>query len=231
MTDCNKTTTVSELPTCEDVSKDSYLIVQGEQQACKVKISDLVLGGENLDFYDQIQALVQQVNDLTSVIQANSGTWNDTTSVVNTNRTTWDQADQITTINQTLADNQSDWSDTAGVVAVNSANWQETYLEVDLNKGKWTYGYDTVFASQPNWDQAYTIAVEGTLGAIHEAFEIISVSPWWLEHSNWGEGTTETGPTKAQMYQTWYHHLQNHDKWNEVYTTVKANSAGWDEES
>ena len=228
MTDCNNTTTVADLPTCTDVSRDSYLIVQGENQACKVKVSDLVLGNENVDFYDQIQALVQQVNDLTSVIQANSGTWNDTTTVVNTNKTTWDQADQITTLNTVVNNNQSDWTDTAALVAVNSANWQNTYLEVDANKGKWTYGYDTVFASQSNWNKAYTIAVEGTLGAIHEAFETISTAPWWLEHSSWGTGTENTGPTKAQMYETWYHHQQNHDNWDDVYTTVKQFSSTWE---
>lgn len=229
MTDCNNTTTVADLPTCTDVSRDSYLIVQGENQACKVKVSDLVLGNENVDFYDQIQALVQQVNDLTSVIQANSGTWNDTTTVVNTNKTTWDQADQITTLNTVVNNNQSDWTDTAALVAVNSANWQNTYLDVNSNKDKWSFAHDVVFSSQQNWDSAYTATADG-LGAIHEALELVNTSPWfetYIDGLNTDDGPTQ--PTFAQVTAIWAEWTLNSSKWDSVYNVVYANSGDWEE--
>ena len=225
MTDCNNTTTVADLPTCTDVSRDSYLIVQGENQACKVKVSDLVLGNENVDFYDQIQALVQQVNDLTSVIQANSGTWNDTTTVVNQNKTTWDQADQITNLSTVVNNNQSDWTDTAALVAVNSANWEATYQTVNAEKDRWQYAYDSVFIGEQNWNQAYTIALEG-VGAIHEALEIIETSPWY-QTFNVDSGPTMASATASQIAQTWSALQLNENNWTGVYNTVKANSGLW----
>jgi len=225
MTDCNNITTVADLPTCTDVSRDSYLIVQGENQACKVKVGDLVLGNENVDFYDQIQALVQQVNDLTSVIQANSGTWNDTTTVVNTNKTTWDQADQITTLNTVVNNNQSDWTDTAALVAVNSANWQNTYIDVDANKDKWSYAHDIVFSSQQNWDSAYTATSDG-LGAIHEALELVNTSAWFESYTNGVGGDGE--PTFAQVTAIWAEWTLKSSEWDSVYNVVYANSGDWE---
>ena len=225
MTECNKTTTVAELPTCTEVSRDSYLIVQSDQHACKVKVSDLVLGNENVDFYDQIQQLVQKVNDLTSIIQTNSANWNDTTTTVNSNKTTWDQAGNITTINQTLAENQADWTDTKTTMSLNSANWENTYLEVDENKDKWTYSYDVVNASQHNWNQAYTITLGEGVGAIHEALEIISTSPWF---QSMGEGNGSTTPTRAQVYEIYGKHVLYYNQWNSVVSTVMANSGSWE---
>lgn len=228
MTECNKTTTVAELPTCTEVSRDSYLIVQSDQHACKVKVSDLVLGNENVDFYDQIQQLVQKVNDLTSIIQANSANWNDTTTTVNTNKTTWDKAGDVTTINQTLADNQADWTDTKTTMSLNSANWENTYLEVDKNKDKWTYSYDVVNSSQRNWDAAYTASIDG-LGAIHEALELVNTSPWFKSYTN---GLTEAGgtlqPTFAQVTAIWAEWTLKSSQWDSVYNIVYANSGSWE---
>lgn len=225
MTECNKTTTVAELPSCDSISRDSYLIVQGENQACKVKISDFVLGNENVDFYSQIEELVNKVNDLTAIIQTNSGSWNETATTVSQNKSTWDNASDVTNINTRLDAGESKWSDTSTAVELNSANWENTYLEVDTNKDKWTYGYDVVNSSQHNWNQAYTISLGEGVGAIHEALEIISTSPWFQQMANDGNGTTT--PTRAQVYEVWSSHQLYGSQWNSVVNTVMVNSANW----
>lgn len=229
MTNCNNTTSVADLPTCDSVDGDSYIIVQNANGACKVKISDIVLGPDNSSFWPQIQQLIEKVNDLASVVQTNSASWNDTSNTVTTNKPTWDTIGDynITNINERLTQGEGKWDAVTSTVNINSANWEATYQTVNRDKSKWTYAHDVIIATQDSWNKAYTVAVEGTIGAIHEAFETISTSPWWLSHSSWGGGTEETGPTKAQMYETWYHHQVSHDLWNSVYNTVKANSASW----
>lgn len=232
MTECNKTTTVAELPTCDSVSKDSFLIVQGEKQACKVKISDLVLGNENVDFYSQIEELVKKVNDLTTIIQTNSGSWDDTAATVERNKNTWDNAGDVTNINTRLDAGESKWSDTATAVELNSANWEATYNTVDAQKDNWQYTYDAVNTGQHNWNQAYTVALEG-VGAIHEALEIIETSPWY-ETFNVNSPTNNQTPnmsqaTASQIVQTWTALQLNEDNWISVYNTVKANSSDWHE--
>lgn len=229
MTKCNNTTTMAELPVCDSVNSDSYIIVEGVNGACKVKLADLVLGPDNSSFWPQIQQLINKVDEIATVVQNNSAGWNNTAQTVTQNKPTWDTIGDynLTNINNRLTQGESKWDDVASVVSVNSSNWEATYQTVDRDKSKWTYAHDVIIATQENWNKAYTISVEGTLGAIHEAFETISTSPWWLSHSSWGGGNANTGPTKAQMYETWYHHQVNHDSWNSVYNTVKAFSATW----
>lgn len=224
MTECNKTTTVAELPSCDSVSSDSYLIVQGENAACKVKISDLVLSNENVDFYSQIEALVQKVNDLTAIVQANSGDWNDTSTLVDQNKDIWNAADGITNITTRLDAGENKWNEVATNVEVKSADWENTYQVVDNNRHAWQNAYDIVSANQNNWNTAYTITIDG-LGAIHEALEMINSSPWFQHYTDGLNGSGQ--PTFAQVTSMWAAHQLHLPEWNSVYTTVLANSSGW----
>ena len=206
------------------------MIVQGENQACKVKISDLVLGNENVDFYAQIEELVKKVNDLTTIIQTGSGDWSDTATTVSQNKNTWDNAGDVTNINTRLDAGESKWSDTSTAVELNSANWEATYNTVTIQKDNWQYAYDSVYTGEQNWNQAYAITLEG-VGAIHEALEIIENSPWY-ETFNVSSTTNQQTPnmsqaTASQIVQTWTALQLNENNWTGVYNTVKANSANW----
>ena len=227
MTDCNNNTTVSELPTCDSVSRDSYIIVQNDTGACKVKIADLVLSNDNVDFYGQIEQLLNKLNEVTSTVQTNSADWSITASTVTQNKPTWDTIGDhdITNISNTLTQGKADWDNVSSAVRVNSANWEATYQTVDVQKDRWQYAYDSVYTGEQNWNQAYTIALEG-VGAIHEALEIIETSPWY-QTFNVGSGPTMNSATASQIAQTWSTLQLNENNWTGVYNTVKANSANW----
>lgn len=219
MTDCNKTTTVAELPSCDSVSNDSYLIVQGENAACKVKISDLVLSNENIDFYSQIEALVQKVNDLTTIVQANSGSWNDTATTVSQNKDIWNAADGVTNITTRLDAGENKWNEVATNVESKSANWENTYQVVDSDRHDWQNAYDIVFASQDNWNTAYSITLNG-IGAISEALGMMSVSTYLQPATFTNVTNGEAVIMKAALD-------NNEDNWTSVYNTVRAFSASW----
>ena len=219
MTECNKTTTVAELPTCDSVSSDSYLIVQGDNAACKVKISDLVLSNENVDFYSQIEALVQKVNDLTAIVQANSGDWNDTATTVDQNKDIWNAADGVTNITTRLDAGENKWNEVVTNVETKSADWENTYQVVDSDRHDWQNAYDIVFANKDNWNTAYTITLEG-IGAIHEALNMMGVATY-LQPATW------TSVSEAQAEAMRISLELNKDNWTSVYNTVKAFSASW----
>ena len=228
MTNCNNTTSVADLPTCDSVDGDSYIIVQNANGACKVKISDIVLGPDNSSFWPQIQQLIEKVNDLASVVQTNSASWNDTSNTVTTNKPTWDTIGDynITNINERLTQGEGKWDAVTSTVNINSANWQATYNTVDAQKDNWQYTYETVNTGQHNWNQAYTIALEG-VGAIHEALEIIEKSPWYETFNVTSQTPNMSQATASQIVQTWTALQLNEDNWISVYNTVKANSASW----
>lgn len=221
MTNCNNTTSVADLPTCDSVDGDSYIIVQNANGACKVKISDIVLGPDNSSFWPQIQQLIEKVNDLASVVQTNSASWNDTSNTVTSNKPTWDTIGDynITNINERLTQGEGKWDAVTSTVNINSANWEATYHTVDQNKSNWSYAYDIIISTQHNWNSAYASTLNGS-GALHEALEIIDTSPWYQQ---------ATFPTlsQSQAQQMYQFYVTFKDRWNAVYNTVNANSASW----
>lgn len=221
MTECNNNTTVSELPTCDSVSRDSYIIVQNETGACKVKISDLVFSNDNVDFYGQIEQLLAKLNEVTSTVQSNSADWSITASTVSQNKPVWDTISEhdITSIYNTLTQGKDTWDNIATAVRVSSANWEATYQTVNAQKDNWQYAYDILYASQSNWDSAYTIAIDG-IGAIHEAMALFN-----FEHPFDHMGLPGISDTEALEIKT-AHDLYE-DKWTSVYNTVKAFSGTW----
>lgn len=219
MTECNKTTTVAELPSCDSVSSDSYLIVQGESAACKVKISDLVLSNENVDFYSQIEALVQKVNDLTAIVKANSGDWNDTATTVSQNKDTWNAADGITNITTRLDAGENKWNEVATNVEAKSADWENTFQVVSDKRHHWQNAYDIVFANQDNWNTAYTITLEG-ISAISEALGMMNVATH-LQPATWTNVTNGDLTIMKASLDT------NESNWISVYNTVRAFSGTW----
>lgn len=233
MTDCNKTTTVADLPVCDSTSGDSYIIVQNGDSACKVKLSDLVLGPENVDFYPQLIDIVNKLESLLTAVQPNSATWNNTANQVRDDSPAWDQAaaaDYTTTLKQRLDAGEANWNATYSAWLTNGSNWDNAWDIVDSNHAKWNTAYDILQLKQSDWNSAYTITTEGTLGAIHEAFETVTTAPWWLNHSDWGTGANgTTGPTKAQVYQSWSYYSLKSAKIDEVITRVQASSATWNQ--
>ena len=226
MTKCNNTTTMAELPVCDSVNSDSYIIVEGVNGACKVKLADLVLGPDNSSFWPQIQQLINKVDEIATVVQNNSAGWNNTAQTVTQNKPTWDTIGDynLTNINNRLTQGESKWDDVASVVNVNSSNWEATYQTVDSDKSKWNYAHDVILSSQENWNTAYTITLDG-IGAIHEALELVNTSAWFKQYTNGLSNTNE--PTFAQVTAIWSAHQLHEQQWNSVYNTVKTFSATW----
>lgn len=231
MTECTKTASVADLPVCDSTSGDSYIIVQNGDNACKVKLSDLVLGPENVDFYPQLIDIINKLDSLLTAVQPNSGKWNETHTTVTTNKTQWDAAgagEYTTQLKSRMDAGEAKWNAAGDAYAARGDNWDNTANIVAANESKWNSAYDILKIKQHDWDSAYTISTEGVLGAFHEAFETVTTAPWWLSHSNWGTGdNATTGPTKAQVYQAWSYYSLNSEKLNEVLTEVQTSSASW----
>ena len=231
MTECNNNTTVADLPVCDSTSGDSFLIVQNGDNACKVKLSDLVLGPENVDFYPALIDIINKLDSLLTAVQPNSAKWNASSTKVTTNSASWDNAasnDYTAGLKQRLDTGESKWNAVHDDWYANGDNWNDTADTVQANEAKWNTAYDILTIKQHDWDSAYTISTEGVLGAFHEAFETVTEAPWWLSHSNWGTGANATtGPTKAQVYQSWSYYSLNSQKLNAVMTAVQAGSAQW----
>lgn len=202
MTSCDKTTSVNELPQCTDVPSDSYLIVQGEGTTCKVKIKDLVLGAENLDFYPELTEILNKLDTLTSIVQTNSAKWSGTHTSVLTGQPIWESiADLNLQGTKDIIDQKSpEWNSASSLVANNSANWEASTDTVTLSADQWNLTHDKVVLGEESWNTAYVGFTDGAQ-SIHEALEMIAESPWF---------TLYTG-SSAQS----------------VYTTVNTNSAAW----
>lgn len=154
MTDCNKTTTVGDLPTCDNVSNDtSYLIVQKPEGACKVRISDLILGVENVDFYPELLRILNKLDEIMSVVQPNSGKWNSTYQKVLTGEPVWNQAGEynLQQLSDTVTQNQDKWNDVSTTMQLNSANWQSTFDRVVLNADNWDSAHQNVVIYEENY--------------------------------------------------------------------------------
>jgi hypothetical protein len=210
MTSCDKTTSITELPVCTNVHGDSYLIVQNESSTCKVKVSDLVLGPDNVDFYPDLVDILNKLDELSSIIETNSGKWDKASTTTQTNSGMWDDASQynLADMSNTLATGVPSWNNTTATMAGNSAKWDQTSVTVTLSSEEWERAKDIVSTSQTNWDQAYTITLDG-IQSIHEALEIIETSPWFtLYYDN------NAAPPIAALWS--------------LYTTVSGNSANWE---
>lgn len=202
MTQCDKTVTLTELPTCDDVPRDSYLIVQGESTTCKVKVSDLILGSENIDFYPELTEILNRLDLLTSIVEANSSQWSEAYTHTLSGHPLWESVADVNLqeVKNTLDNNKDNWSDAYTTIASNSGSWEASSNTVEINSDAWTLTHDIVAASKADWDTAYAAATDG-FQAISEAMEMIEVSPWF---------TLYTG-SSAQS----------------VYSTVNANSGSW----
>jgi hypothetical protein len=224
MTSCDKTTSITELPVCTNVHDDSYLIVQNESSTCKVKISDLVLGPNNVDFYPDLIDILNKLDELSSIIEANSGKWNEASTTTQTNSGLWDDASQynLASMSNTLATGAPSWNNTTATMIGNSAKWDQTSNTVTLSSEQWERAKDIVFTSQSDWDQAYVITLDG-IQSIHEALEIIETSPWFtLYYDNNG------APPIAALWSLYTTVSGNSGNWDATYTTVSGNSGNWE---
>lgn len=209
MTECNKTTTISELPQCDSVQSDSYLIVQTQDTACKVKVSDLVLGPDNVSFYPDLTDILNRLDELTNIVQSNSAGWSQTKTTVDTNKSIWDQTatyDLAGLANDVNA-NKDLWTQASTLVATNSSSWENAASRVATDGGTWDQTADIVEVSAPEWNQARNITLDGVT-AIYEALEIIETSPWFAYYND--------DPTAPPMAAMW-----------EMYNVVATNSASW----
>lgn len=156
MTECNKTSTVNELPTCADVSNDtSYLIVQKPDGTCRMKISDLVLGAENVNFYPELLQILNKLDEILSVVQPNSGNWNTAYEQVQAGKPVWDQTGDynLQQLSQDVNQNKDKWNNTSTTMQLNSANWQNTFQRVNTSGDNWDTAYTTVTIYEENYFQ------------------------------------------------------------------------------
>lgn len=202
MTQCDKTVTLTDLPTCDTVPRDSYLIVQGDTATCKVKVSDLVLGTENIDFYPELTEILNRLDLLESIVQSNSGSWNDAYQHTLSGHPVWESVTDVDLqgLKDTVDQGEQDWNSVYSTMENNSGSWDNAADEININSDKWTLTHDIVNTSQSDWDTAYAATTDG-FQAISEAMEMIETSPWF---------TLYTGSSATS-----------------VYTTVNKNSGSW----
>lgn len=202
MTQCDKTVTLTELPTCDNVPRDSYLIVQGENATCKVKVSDLVLGTENIDFYPELTEILNRLDLLETLVATNSGNWTTGYGHAISGKDVWNQIPDLDLqgMKDTLDDNKDKWNSVSDTVTDNAGSWNNTANQIEIKSDNWDSAYDIVSTSKQDWDTAYVATTDG-FQAIAEAMEMVETSPWF---------TLYTGGS-AQS----------------VYTTVNQNSGSW----
>lgn len=154
MTECNKSSTINELPECSDVSNNtSYLIVEKPTGTCKMKISDLVIGAENVNFYPELLQILNKLDELLSVVQPNSANWNSTHQQVLTARPVWDQTGDynLQQLSQDVDQNKDKWNNTSTTMQLNSAQWDNTYQRVATDGDNW----DTAYTNVVVYEQTY----------------------------------------------------------------------------
>lgn len=212
MSECNNIVDISVLPECNTIDNDSHLIVQSIDSVCRAKISDLVLGADNVDFYPELIEIVNKLDTILSVLQTSSGDWNNTRSTVAGNSGTWSRYNQspLRGLEENVRDNIDDWNDSATVMAANSGKWNNTTNTVAVSVGLWNQTADFMIQGKQHWDQARNITLDGVT-AIYEALEIIETSPWFSYYN--------TDPSLPPMSEVW-----------RLYNVVATNSgsSGWE---
>jgi hypothetical protein len=209
MSDCNNIIDVSSLDQCNEIDNDSFLIVQKIDSVCRAKISDLVFGADNVDFYPELIEIVNKLDTILSVLQPNSGKWNNTAAVVAASADVWNGYNDspLSDIADDIKNNIDDWNDTTGVMAANSGEWQNTSGVVGVSAQRWNDAATIVTINSDNWTRAWSTASDGHQ-AIYEALEVMESMPWFtLYHSD------GSAPPIAELWS--------------LYSTVQTNSAGW----
>lgn len=172
MTECNNNITLNDLPTCDNVDNQGYLIVQGNDTACKVKISDLVLGVENVDFYPELLEIVSQLEALTTIVRDNSANWSQAYTTTNTNSASWDQVDSLNLaeVGSVVESTSAEWNDTTSTVFTNSAQWNAAYTYMTDYSSEWNDAMATIDLYP---DYSTTIGIVQTLsGEWNHAYNV-----------------------------------------------------------
>ena len=74
MADIDKVS-IKQLPVNTNVSKDDYFIIQDSLNTSIIKFKDLVMGPDNISFYDEIVDLRNRLTALETAVQTNSASW------------------------------------------------------------------------------------------------------------------------------------------------------------
>lgn len=74
MADIDKVS-IKQLPVNTNVNKDDYFIIQDSLNTSIIKFKDLVMGPDNISFYDEIVDLRNRLTALETAVQTNSASW------------------------------------------------------------------------------------------------------------------------------------------------------------
>lgn len=210
MAECNKIVDVTSLETCSNIDNENYIIVQGTDSVCRAKISDLVLGPDNVDFYPELIEILNKLNSIITNISPLSAGWQQTKETVDTNKPLWDRYNSSTlgSLENDITDNIDRWNDATGIVEGKYQDWDNTTQTVAASAGPWNTTYDILQNNQQKWDNAAVATSNGQL-AIFEALEMMETSPWFTLYTD----GKEAAPPIASLWS--------------LYTTVQDNSASW----
>ena len=174
MSECNNIVDVSALEQCSEIDNDSYLIVQKIDSVCRAKISDLVLGAENVNFYPELIEILNKLNSIITDISPLTAGWQQTKQTVDTNKPLWDSYNEspLTGLEDNIKDNIDDWNATTQKVQTYSDDWINTTNSLGLSSGVWNDTANVVSIKTQNWDDAYTISLTVEAAAA-EALRVI----------------------------------------------------------
>lgn len=174
MTDCTNNITLNDLPTCSNVDNQGYLIVQNTDSTCKVKISDLVLGVQNVDFYPELLDIISQLEALTAIVQSKSAEWDTCYTTTNTNSAAWGQVDSLglAEVGNIVESTSAEWSDTSSLVFAKSAQWDAAYTYMTDYSVDWNNGLATL-ALYPEYSTTIGI-VQELSGGWNHAFNVVT---------------------------------------------------------
>jgi len=146
MTECSSNITLKDLPTCSSVDNQGYLIVQNTDNACKVKIADLVLGVGNVDFYPELLDIISQLETLTAIVQTKSAEWDTCYTTTNTNSAAWGQVDSLglADVGFVVESLSAEWEGTRSLVFAKSALWDTEYTYMNEYAAEWDDGLATI---------------------------------------------------------------------------------------
>lgn len=182
MTECSNNITLNDLPTCDNIDNEGFIIVQGAESTCKVKISNLILGVENVDFYPELLDIISQLETLTSIVQTNSAEWNTCYTTTNTNSASWSQVDSLNLaeVGSVVESTSGEWSNTTSTVFANSALWTSAYTGMSQYSSDWNDAFATLELFP---DHAETIGVVQQLSG-----------RWDWAYMNWFDLSAHTQP-------------------------------------